>query len=110
MSTSLLAFLTLVETCVRPRLTEEKSWRFQRLVNFKAHEGVLQLWDGDVLAGQTELRESGQGEGPPSFSGTVQSAGDTAAPRAFSFRAVNAAEVERQAQHVAELWRPAVPG
>ncbi len=110
MSTSLIAFLTVLETHVRPHLPEGKAWRFQRLVNFHKDEATLQLWESDALAGQAEVRKTGQSDGGANFAGSVQSTGTPGERRPFSFRPTTDAEVERQAQHVAELWRQTLPG
>ena len=106
MSTSLLAFFTLLEKCVLPLLTADKTWRFQRIVDFRAREGTLQLWEepGSILTGQVALRETRHEDGLPSFNGTVQTAAGGNDVRKFSFQPQNETEVERQAQIVAETW------
>ena len=106
MSTSLLAFFTLLEKRVVPLLASDKTWRFQRIVDFRAREGTLQLWEepAGVLTGQVLLRETRHEDGAPSFGGAVQTAAGGSDPRKFSFRPQNEAEVERQAQLVAETW------
>ena len=110
MSTSLIAFLTVLENQVRPLLPEGKAWRFQRLVDFRADEATLQLWETDALAGQAQVRKTGQGDSGATFVGSVQSAGETDARRSFSFRPTTDAEVERQARIVAGLWRETMSG
>lgn len=110
MSTSLIAFLTVLETHVRPLLPDGKAWRFQRLLNFRADEATLQLWSSDALAGQAEVRKTGQSDGGANFAGSVQSVGTPGERRPFSFRPTSDAEVERQAQQVAASWRQILPG
>ena len=110
MSTSLLAFLTLLEKRFLPLLPADKTWRFQRLVDFRAHEGTLQLWeepggaDPALLTGQVAMRETQQENTAASYSGTVQNVATGAETRKFSFHPQNDAEVERQAQLIAEMW------
>ena len=110
MSTSLIAFLTVLEDRFRPSLPEGKAWRFQRLVSFQKDEATLQLWESEALAGQVEVRKTGQSDGGANFAGSVQGTGTPGARRSFSFRPASDAEVERQARHVAELWRQTLPG
>ena len=65
MSTSLIAFLTLLEKRVQPLLPTGRTWRFQRLIDFRAGQAVLQLWEDpdNSLTGQVELREARHEEG-----------------------------------------------
>ena len=113
MSTSLLAFFTVLEKRVLPLLASDKTWRFQRIVDFRAREGTLQLWEEPegVLTGQVSLRETRHEDGLPSFSASVQTAAGGNDARKFSFQPQNEAETERQAQLVAETWSQALrPG
>lgn len=110
MSPSLLAFLTVLERHVRPTLPADGEWHFQRLVNFQAGEATLQLWEAESLRGQAEVRQTSQSDGSAAFAGSVQSTGEApAGRRTFSFRPTSDHEVERQAQHVADLWRQIMP-
>ena len=106
MSTSLLAFFTLLEKRVFPLLASDKTWRFQRIVDFRAREGTLQIWEepGGVLTGQVSMRETRHEDGLPSFNGAAQTAAGGNDTRKFSFQPQNEAEVERQAQLIAETW------
>ena len=110
MSTSLLAFLTLLEKRVQPLLPAGKTWRFQRIVDFRAGQAVLQVWEDpdSVLAGQIDLREARHEDGAPSFHGAVQSVTEGVNPKAFSFHPNSEADVERQVELVAEMWRRAI--
>ncbi len=110
MSATLLAFLTRLEEHLRPALPEGRDWRFQRLLDFRAQQGTLQLWEGEALAGQAEARLARQEGGEPSFSGAVTGTGEAGASRAFSFRSTTAEEFERQARQAADLWRQVLPG
>ena len=116
MSTSLLAFLTLLEERTRPLLPAGSAWRFQRLVDFRAREAVLQLWEDPgsalpaVLTGQVDLRETRPGEGPPSFTGALRTAAGGNDLRPFAFPAGTESEVERQAKIIAEMWRGVIGG
>ena len=107
MSTSLLAFLTLLEKRVLPLLPAGKTWRFQRIVDFRAGQAVLQVWEESesVLAGQVELREARHEDGAPSYHGMVQSVVEGVNAKGFSFHPNNEADVERQAELVADMWR-----
>lgn len=116
MSTSLLAFLTLLEKRTLPVLPTGRSWRFQRLVDFRAARAVLQLWeepDGPasaILTGQVDLRETRHEDGAPSFAGAVQSTDGGSEMKNFSFHPRSEADVEHQATVVANLWGKAIGG
>ncbi len=110
MSTGLLAFLTLLENRTLPLLPADKTWRFQRIVDFRAAQAVLQLWENPdspapaILSGQVDLREVRHEDGAPSFTGAVQSAVGGSEVRNFSFHPRSEVEVERQATLIAEMW------
>lgn len=116
MSTSLLAILSQLEERTRPLLPVGPSWRFQRLVDFRAREAILQLWEDPggalppVLAGQVNLRETDPGDGPPSFTGAMHKAAGGNDMQPFAFQSGAATEVERQAGIIAEMWRGIIGG
>lgn len=110
MSTSSLAFLTLLEKRVHPLLPVGKTWRFQRIVDFRAHEATLQLWDEPggaqpgILIGQVAMRETRREDGTTSFGGLLQGAAGKGDPQKFSFHPQTHADVEHEAQLIAETW------
>ena len=97
-----------------PLLPTGRTWRFQRLVDFRAAQAVLQLWEDAggptpaILSGQVELRETRHEDGASSFSGAVQSAVGGSEVRSFSFHPRNEVDVDRQVEIVAEMWRKSV--
>ena len=99
-----------LEDCSLPLLPADRYWRFQRLIDFRAREAVLQLWEEPgnarpaVLVGQLEPAGNATGRRPVVVQRPLRTVRATNEPRSLSFHPATEEEVDREAETIAQMW------